>query len=191
MTDPIWHATQKGLIRQAIENELPFVWLKLTQDKYAKIDHEDAERVMNYGPWTAHNDNKDRWYAVSRHNGMKLLLHRFLMGVTNPKDIVDHINNNGLDNRRDNLRVVTKQQNNQNTRPNPKSRSPYKGVSFHSRDNRWLARIYFNNRRYELGRFPPTPEGELDAAKAYNQKAKEFYGDFAYLNPIPTEEHTT
>jgi hypothetical protein len=91
----------------------------------------------------------------------------------------DHINHDGLDNRRGNLRPVTTIQNQQNRRPRAIASSKYKGVCRH-RDRKWLARICINGTQYHLGLFVT----EEDAALAYNAAALEAFGEYAYLNQI-------
>ncbi len=97
--------------------------------------------------------------------------------------MVDHINGNSLDNRKSNLRAVTREQNNMNRGANRTHRgkpttSPYKGVSSDKRNNRWVASIGHNYKRIYLGYFD-LPE---DAARAYDTKSKELYGKFAFQN---------
>lgn len=106
-----------------------------------------------------------------------LLLHRHLMQP--PTNLlVDHKNGDGLDNRRDNLRLATRNQNAFNAqKASPKRSSQYKGVIWSKRDLRWCATI---NGTY-LGNF----RSEVDAAKAYNTEAKVRFGEFAKLNEVP------
>ena len=96
-------------------------------------------------------------------------------------ELVDHINGNGLDNRRANLRVCTHQQNifNQQKRKD-KCSSKYKGVCWSKRNKSWLAQIRFNYKLIYLGYY----KNEDDAGLAYNEKAKELFGEFARLNII-------
>ena len=100
-------------------------------------------------------------------------MHVLLLPNCPPGLMRDHINRNGLDNRRANLRFVTPQENSWNSKP--KSSQPYKGVS--ARDGRWIARIGYNGAIY-LGRFDSAEE----AARAYDAKACELRGEYAYLN---------
>lgn len=101
--------------------------------------------------------------------------------------VVDHINHDILDNRRENLRLATSSQNSQNklkTRDNTKY-SQFKGVCFYAYDGKklarpWRAYIKINGKRQWLGYF----QTEADAALAYNEKAKELFGEFALLNDI-------
>jgi hypothetical protein len=110
-------------------------------------------------------------------------MHRIILNAP-PHLVVDHINHNGLDNRKANLRLCTVAQNNQNTRPhaNPNKLSKYKGVSLDKNRNLYIALIHRNKKNYYLGRF----KNETDAAKAYDKKAAELFGEFAYLN-FPSE----
>ncbi len=92
---------------------------------------------------------------------------------------VDHINGDGLDNRKDNLRIVTIAENNYNKRKSKNVRSSqYKGVSIDKRTNRWRAIIYYKYRKINLGMFGD----EIDAARAYDEAANELFGEFAKLN---------
>jgi hypothetical protein len=93
---------------------------------------------------------------------------------------VDHINGNGTDNRRENLRVVTHAQNLMNRPGWRKSSSKYKGVTFYKRDQKWQAKICPSGKTMHLGYF----DQELDAAKAYNAAAMQHFGKYAVLNEV-------
>jgi hypothetical protein len=138
--------------------------IPLTRGYVALVDDEGAERVLQH-KWCVHF-NGDRRYAKNQHGTM----HRFLTGWP----LVDHINGNGLDNRRENLRRATVQENNRNRRP----RNQYKGVTLERRTGRWFARIAIDGHRIHLGTFD-TPEA---AAAAYDTAAREHFGEFAWLN---------
>lgn len=92
------------------------------------------------------------------------------------KEFSDHINGNGLDNRRHNLRIATNAQNNYNRRP----KYQFKGVFFRPKNNKYVAQIMFKRKTFYLGIF----ELAEDAASVYNEKAKELFGKFAWLNKI-------
>ena len=92
----------------------------------------------------------DKTYVMRKENGKTVYLHRFIMGT--PKGMVtDHINGNTLDNRRKNLRVCTKSENNRNRAGDRNTSSKYKGVSFHKRSRLWHAYINLNGKRKSLG----------------------------------------
>jgi hypothetical protein len=113
-------------------------------------------------------------------------MHREIM---NPPEhlLVDHRNNDTLDNRRANLRLATHSENSYN-RPKTKAKttSQYIGIYLEKRTGRWTVKIRANGKRLWLGRF----ELEIEAAKAYDAAAKKYHGEFARLNfPNLTAEH--
>lgn len=154
------------------------VLVPLSRGLSAVIDDADAEAVLSMC-WHA-NPHRNTWSAVHslcvRGSRKTLFLHRFLMRP--PAGLwVDHINGDGLDNRRSNLRVCTRQENSRNRNANGQSRQPFKGIE--PRDLRWVARINVNGRRIYCGATYATPE---EAARAYDRAALEHYGEFARLN---------
>jgi hypothetical protein len=104
-------------------------------------------------------------------------LHREMM---NPPDglLVDHRNCDGLDNRRENLRLATHAENMLNRRKRKNTSSKYIGVSFYKRNGKWDSRIYHRGKVILLGRF----DNEIEAAKTYDAAAKKYHGEFARLN---------
>jgi AP2 domain. len=157
----------------------------LTNNKIALVDDGDFETLSRF-KWTAYK-KRSTWYAHRTvHASERELLggrksismHRFLLSHLPTKGIeIDHKNRNGLDNQRENLRVATRSLNQMNCGPYKGNKSGYKGVSWRQK-GRVIAQIYINTRRVYLGRFD-TPE---QAARAYDAKAKELFGEFAYLN---------
>lgn len=105
-------------------------------------------------------------------------MHREIMGF--PKGyLVDHKNNNKLDNRLVNLRLATRSQNACNTlKRRTNTSSKYRGVSWRKDIRKWQAKIYFQNKAILLGYF----DSEIEAAKAYDAAAKKYHGEFARLN---------
>ena len=99
--------------------------------------------------------------------------------IDNPgdKSEVDHIDNNKQNNRINNLRLCSRSENNMNTRKQKTCSSNYKGVSYFKRDQKWLAVIHINSGQKHLGLFA----SEEDAARAYNEKAMELFGEYAKL----------
>lgn len=149
--------------------------IPLTQDKFAIVDAQDYEWLCKY-KWYALKD-KATYYAARSANRKTLRMHREIMRA--PKHLlVDHRDHNGLDNRRSNLRLCTPAENIRNQGSARGSTSKYKGVTWCKARNIFQARITFNGRRIHLGSF----KNEIDAAKAYDKKAKELFGEFAYLN---------
>ena len=151
--------------------------IPLTQGKHALIDDEDYEKISGFS-WYTHQTNRNL-YACSCINGKLTKMQNFLMGKK--KNMFwDHINRNGLDNRRCNLRLATKTENLRNSRKRKNASSKYKGVSFYKRDGVWQANIRVNKKLFYLGRF----EKEIDAAKAYNDAAEQYFGEYANLNKL-------
>ena len=150
--------------------------IPLTQGKFAIVDDADFE-WLNRRKWFA-RFCKGHWYAYSGHS--QILMHRLIMNCPKGKEI-DHWNNNGLDNRRANIRECSHSQNMAN-KPGRSKISKYKGLVYHKLAHKWRARIRCNYRCFHLGLF----DSEINAAKAYDKKAKELFGEFAYLN-FPTK----
>lgn len=150
--------------------------IPLTQGKYAIVDPEDYEELAKYKWFAVNNDG--RFYAVRSRKNRNVKMHRVIIGARED-EIVDHINGNGLDNRNANVRFATSEQNSWNQRKQrSKSSSKYKGVSWEKKRKEWRARITLKGRLIHLGRF----ETEEGAARAYDAKAKELFGEFAWLN---------
>jgi len=149
--------------------------IALTQGKFAIVDSEDYCWLNKY-KWSAFRKSYT-FYAFRRKNGKVICMHREIMGADGDV-VVDHIDHNGLNNRRRNLRVCSIRENCRNRRPGKKKASVYKGVIRSKRDNMWTARIKYDGKRIYLGTFLR----EVDAAKAYDLKAAECFGEFAYLN---------
>lgn len=179
----VWqHDTCKNfhLSRNAPSPPLPenddIRFIPLTQGKFAVVDAEDYDWLAKYKWFVSQSGNS--FYAMRSRRGTKVLMHRQIMNASNGL-LVDHIDGNGLNNRRCNLRLCTRYQNSCNSRPYKNNLySKYKGVNWDKRYNRWYARIHKLGKRFFLGSF----DNEIDAAKAYDKKAKELFGEFAYLN---------
>lgn len=118
--------------------------------------------------------------TVRKPNGKQgaLLLHCVLLPDS---EDVDHKNRNGLDNRKENLRRAAGPQNLGNTKkPRHGTTSKFKGVSLARGDNKFRAGISVQHKTVHLGRFI----SEEDAARAYNQAAQHYFGEFANLNQV-------
>lgn len=150
------------------------VTVLLSGGKVALIDLEDAPAVLAL-EWSAIWSGW-HWYARARYDGETVYLHRFILGITDSRQ-VDHENQDGLDCRRLNLRVATQSQNNANRRKQATAASSkLKGVDAHV--GKWRARVKKNGNQITIGHF----EIEEDAARAYDAKARELHGEFALCN---------
>lgn len=145
------------------------------------IDEEDWELVSKYNWYLWAGPTNHTLYA--RTNKKFAYLHRLVLDAP-PRTMIDHANGNGLDNRKSNLRFCNTMQNNANQRRNNNNSSGYKGVARVSKtSSKWRAYIRNDYKQIHLGNFTLKEE----AARAYDAKALELYGEYAYLN-FP-EEH--
>ena len=143
----------------------------------ALIDSEYLDLVQSFR-WTAIRAKSKYGGFYARTDKPFLAMHRLIMGVNDPNILVDHENHNGLDNRKENLRLITPKENMWNARPKIGGSSSYKGVTWHKHKRRWNARIYFNNKMIQLGYY----KSEQDAGSAYDAAARELFGEYACLN---------
>lgn len=142
---------------------------------FALVDACDYEMLSKYQWYARHTPTT--CYAVTQLKGRETSMHRLIMDA--PKGlIVDHIDHNGMNNRRKNLRLCTAAQNIYNCRPRKGNTSEYKSVSWNTAKKKFCAKISFDRKQYSLGYFTD----EKEAARAYDKKANEFFGEFAYLN---------
>jgi len=156
--------------------------IELTQGKVALVSDNKYEylnrwkwcAVFKRGKWRA---MRKQWFPTIK----TIYMHRAIMNITDPKILIDHKDGNGLNNCKSNLRIVTTAQNSMNAKKAANKSSIYKGVCFHKREKKWYAYIRKNYKLISLGYF----NEEIEAAKAYNEKAKELFGEFANLNAIP------
>jgi hypothetical protein len=152
-------------------------------DQTILIDDQDLPLLGGLTVCVQHVGRRTkRFYAVLVYPGRKLRkLHRVILGITDPKVLVDHINGNTLDNRRCNLRITDSQGNRLNTRKaNKPLTSQYIGVSWNKAKRRYRCIVYHEGKHKHCGYF----DNEHDAARSYNKLAKELYGDMKYLNEI-------
>ena len=141
----------------------------------ALVDPEDADWLSAYR-WRAIRI-RHAWYAVRDDGETLIYMHREIIGAP-AGAIVDHIDGNGLDNQRCNLRLVTPRENAINAAKRRGCSSRYRGVDWCDVAKRWRARIYPGGKTVNLGLF----EAEIDAALAYDRAARQLYGAFARLN---------
>lgn len=141
----------------------------------AKVDDDDYEWLKNYN-WIAVKRNHTH-YAIVKSNKKQIQMHRVVLGINLPTVFADHIDGNGLNNQKSNLRKATKFQNSCNKKPSTKKISKYKGV--YKNKNAWVAKCNAGNIKYSK-----TFDSEIKAALQYNEWAKKLHGEFANLNVI-------
>jgi HNH endonuclease/AP2 domain len=155
--------------------------IPLTQGQVVIVDDDDYEFLMQWR-WRACWDPDPKGFYANRTemiNGTKTTvhMHRVLMGLRKgDKRVVDHINHNGLDNRRSNLRICTRFQNMANLRKKVTNTSGHTGVVWDKDSRKWRAQIQAGNKNHHLGRFD-TIEAAVAARKANETR---FFGEFAY-----------
>lgn len=154
--------------------------IKLTQGQYALVDDEDYPLLIKNKWFAALGKDKKTFYAARTINGKNIGMHRIILGVENKNVYVDHINHDSLDNRRSNLRTCSYSQNCMNRKLSKNNSSGYKGVDFDNLRNKYRSRIGVNLKQLHIGFF----ETAIEAAKAYNAKALELHGEFAFLNKV-------
>lgn len=143
--------------------------IPLTQGRVTLVDDEDYEFLARFKWRVIITRNKE--YAIHSRNSR--MMHRFLLSVLCGLD-VDHINGNGLDNQRHNLRACTHARNRQNQNKYSNNKSGYKGVSFRSECGKWRAAIACFGKDKYLGMFD-SPEA---AHAAYVTAAKALHAEF-------------
>jgi len=145
--------------------------IPLTQGYSAIVDDDDYESLSKHS-WITVFDGKQR-YAKTRINGIDIKMHRMILNPSSDK-YVDHMNENGLDNRRSNIRVCSPSENMMN-RGSPKNNtSGYKGVTFSKKSGKWQSQIASHGKRYFLGYYE-TPEL---AYEVYLNECKRLHGNF-------------
>lgn len=166
----------------------PYRFIALTQGQTAIVDAEDFEWLNQWNWFAWWSPDTRCFYAVRsgkrgkrNPNPTRLYMHRVILGCKKRQEEGDHKNHNTLDNRRKNLRKCTRAQNGRNIKMPCTNTSGYKGVFRDKRRKIWFTQIGVNNTSKYVGTFH-RPE---DAAHAYDEAAKKYYGEFAHLN-FPT-----
>jgi hypothetical protein len=143
----------------------------LTGGGYAYVDAVDYEGLNQ---WTWH---LEKGYAARFDKRKTIFMHRQIMRP--PKEmVVDHLDGNKVNNCRLNLRVCTCAENNRNRGKHSDAYSAYKGVTYNKAKHKWVAKCYYHGEPIWLGYF----DSEVEAARAYDRKAVELFGEFARLN---------
>jgi hypothetical protein len=152
--------------------------IPVTRRRFVVVDLDDYYRLSKYR-WYA-TVSRNTFYAARKRRGKRIFMHREIM---RPGDdmVVDHIDRDGLNNCRSNLRLCTVGENCRNAVGNAGAMSKYKGVGWHKRIKKWTATIQADKKSYHIGYF----SDEIDAAKAYDRRARKLHREFAYLNFPP------
>lgn len=154
-----------------------FILIPLTRGMYARVNAEDAAIIQGLS-WHTYSGPTGIWYAASKTKNRKTIrMHRMIVGAK-PGEVVDHADSDGLNNTRTNLRVTNQSNNSANRRISSSNRSGFKGVSFDKTTGKWRATIKKNGLKLHLGRYHDIEQ----AARAYDVKARELFGQFAQLN---------
>jgi hypothetical protein len=151
--------------------------IQLTKGKVAIVDDCDYEYLSQW-KWLysdGYAERKIRINEKSKH----IRMHQYILFAPDGME-VDHKNRSRLDNRRDNLRICTHSQNEANRSIFPNNISGKKGVSWDKVNKKWRAVIEYNYKYIHIGRYKDIN----DASEAYNRKAKELFGEFAYVEAI-------
>ena len=145
------------------------------------FDLEDYDKIKDYC-WTINNNG----YAIAHISDTtkKVLLHRLIM---NPPDkmYIDHINHNRIDNRKQNLRIVTIRQNNLNKKKSVYNTSGVTGVYYKKNNNKWIANISIDGKNKHLGCY----ETIEDAIKARKEAEEKYFGEYSYDNSMKGDEN--
>lgn len=154
--------------------------IALTRDKVALVDDEDYDLLMRW-KWHYYPPYKGASGGVAKRNDgyTSVYMHRVIMNA--PKGMeIDHIDFNGLNNQKINLRLCTVAENMMHRQIQRNNTSGYKGVFWRGNINKWQAQIKAYGRQIYLGCF----SNVIDAAKKYNEMAVFYFGERAVLNNI-------
>lgn len=157
--------------------------IELTKGYKTIVDDDDFEYLCKQ-KWhvkicgRSHYACGKKW-NTSTQTSTNIKMHRTILGVTDPKIIVDHADGDGLNNIRSNIRICTRSENQAN-RMIKYGSSMYRGVSWDKRAEKWHCYIGWERKMIHLGSF----DNEIDAAKRYNQEAEKLFKEFAVFNDV-------
>ncbi len=174
--------------------------IPLTRGLFTKVDDEDYD-WLNQWKWFAKKSNGGFYACRTIRLGYKKrgnqLMHRLILGLNNPEIQGDHIDHDTLNNQRSNLRKCTNSENRRNRNSLKGSTSKYLGVHIQTTKKtymtkrglvtnvrkRFIAKIKISmGNEIKLADLPISEENEIIAAKAYDEAAKKYHGEFANLN---------
>ena len=156
--------------------------IKLTQNQYTLVDDEDFDELNKHKWYARYNSCMDSFYASRNDrkvNGKRFTVQMHRVILNTPKGMqTDHANHDSLDNRKVNLRICTRSQNQHNRVQHKNMTSKYKGVYWNKKYEKWRARIRINGKQIHIGYF----KTEIDAGKAYDKVAMKYFGEFVCTN---------
>lgn len=162
--------------------------IKLTKGQVAIVDDEDYIKINQY-KWCVYKKYNGKYYAKRgikvNKKSKSILMHRQILDYPDTEEI-DHINGNGLDNRKENIRICNRSQNKGNVNKYSNNLSGYKGVCWCKVKKRWRVTIQYIGKQTYLGYF----DDIIEAAKIYDKKARELFGKFAKTNFIDISDWT-
>lgn len=151
--------------------------IPLSQGRFAFVDDEDYPYLSKFKwHYSGGYAKRNLWYSKKPHI---VRMHHFVLPLKKGY-MIDHINGIGTDNRKENLRLVTKSQNMMNRGKQVNNTSGYMGVTYHRPTNKWRAYIKKDKKQIHLGLFKEPTE----AALAYNDAATKYHGEYAFLNEL-------
>lgn len=153
--------------------------INLFGGKQAKVDDWDYEVLKNYRWHLAPTGYAQNSKYRGNYKSVNTLMHRAILWSP-PGYEVDHVNGDKLDNRKENLRIASRSENEQNKAPSVKNHSGFKGVSWDRLRSKWRASIGVNRKSVHLGRF----DSKTDAIRAYDAAVERYYQD-GRVNGIP------
>lgn len=158
--------------------------IQLTQGKVTMVDDEDYDELMKFKWYAYKSKGRYRTIFYAGRNKRKsdtikfCAMHIIIMGDMPDGYFVDHIDGDGLNNQRHNLRLATKSQNGCNCNSTPNTSSKFKGVSLYSNCHLFSSELTLNRIKIKIGYF----KNELEAAIAYDFVALKYHGEFAKTN---------
>lgn len=153
--------------------------IELSKGHYTQVDDEDYDELNKY-KWYCNVQKSGKYIYAARRTfkaSFHISMHKQIMG-TNKNELIDHIDHDGLNNQKKNLRVCTKKDNVRSSRLASSNTSGYKGACWHKGANKWMASICVNQRHIYLGLY----SDKIEAAKVYDEAAIKYFGEFAYTN---------
>lgn len=161
---------------QTFIHDCKFQVIQLSTGENCYIDSEDFDKVSGF-EWFLVSDK----YAATGHSSTRM--HHLILGLDDFSDVeVHHKDGNGLNNRKSNLQVLNFSDHQKTRGPQSNNKTSLKGVYWKkpqgTRKGKWIAQITFGGKRIHIGRFDTSEQ----AAKAYDEAAKKYFGEIGYLN---------